>query len=170
MKGALIAHVGLWTHDLDSAVIFSQRCYGAAVSEPCRSGRRPGFVSRFVNLPVNYRANLSSFDHRSQSSQPGTAEDQRNQFSHRLYVALPIVIKPLPNCSNDRDNSHEAPLSNDLADLARELGFSQSLSRIRQTEVREHVPSAFFSHDRWFFHFPYSCLPAYRVPAFAHDA
>jgi hypothetical protein len=69
MKGALIAHVGLWTHDLDSAVIFSQRCYGAAVSEPCRSGRRPGFVSRFVNLPVNYRANLSSFDHRSQSSQ-----------------------------------------------------------------------------------------------------
>jgi hypothetical protein len=38
MKGALIAHVGLWTHDLDSAVIFSQRCYGAAVSEPRGSG------------------------------------------------------------------------------------------------------------------------------------
>lgn len=58
---------------------------------------------------MNYQANLSTFDHRSQS-RLGTAEDERNQFLHRLYVALPIVIKHLSNCSNDRDS----PQSNGL--------------------------------------------------------
>lgn len=46
-----LAHVALWTHDLDVAAAFWRRHFGATVGEPYRSRRREGFVSRFVTLP-----------------------------------------------------------------------------------------------------------------------
>lgn len=46
-----VAHVGLWTPDLDRAAEFWQRYFDAAVGAPYFSHRRPGFVSRFVQLP-----------------------------------------------------------------------------------------------------------------------
>ncbi|WP_349955993.1 VOC family protein [Rhizobium sp. ZPR3] len=46
-----IAHTALWTPDLDAAVDFWKTYFGAAVGEPYRSERRPGFISRFVSLP-----------------------------------------------------------------------------------------------------------------------
>jgi len=46
-----IAHTALWTHDLDAAANFWETYFGAAVGEPYRSQRRPGFVSRFISLP-----------------------------------------------------------------------------------------------------------------------
>lgn len=46
-----LAHVALWTRDLDADAAFWVRQFGAAVGEPYRSQRRYGFVSRFVLLP-----------------------------------------------------------------------------------------------------------------------
>ncbi|MFT3721473.1 VOC family protein [Pseudorhodoferax sp.] len=46
-----IAHVALWTDDLDAAAAFWTQYFGACVGAPYHSRRRPGFVSRFVQLP-----------------------------------------------------------------------------------------------------------------------
>ncbi|QLP97355.1 MAG: VOC family protein [Rhodoblastus sp.] len=46
---ASLAHVALWTRDLDAAR-FWRDYFGAQVGEPYRSARREGFVSRFVTL------------------------------------------------------------------------------------------------------------------------
>lgn len=46
-----LAHVALWTHDLEAAAAFWQDCFGAEVGAAYHSRRREGFVSRFVTLP-----------------------------------------------------------------------------------------------------------------------
>lgn len=46
-----LTHIGVWTRDLDAAADFWRRLFGATVGEPYHSRRRPGFVSRFVELP-----------------------------------------------------------------------------------------------------------------------
>ena len=46
-----LAHVALWTRDLEGAATFWCRYFAAAVGEPYRSRRRPGFVARCVTLP-----------------------------------------------------------------------------------------------------------------------
>lgn len=46
-----IAHVGLWTRDLNEAAAFWRRIFDASIGECYQSKRRPGFVSRFVSLP-----------------------------------------------------------------------------------------------------------------------
>jgi lactoylglutathione lyase len=46
-----VAHIGVWTRDLDAAADFWRRCFDAEVGEPYHSRRRPGFVSRFLALP-----------------------------------------------------------------------------------------------------------------------
>lgn len=46
-----LAHVALWTADLDGAAAFWQRYFGAGVGELYQSRNRPGFRSRFVRLP-----------------------------------------------------------------------------------------------------------------------
>ncbi|HUN91045.1 MAG TPA: VOC family protein [Burkholderiaceae bacterium] len=48
-----IAHVALWTKDLDGAAAFWVKFFGATVGDPYHSKRREGFVSRFVTLPGN---------------------------------------------------------------------------------------------------------------------
>lgn len=46
-----IAHVALWTRDLDAAAAFWRDVFHADVGAPYRSQRRAGFTSRFVTLP-----------------------------------------------------------------------------------------------------------------------
>ncbi|KPC54167.1 VOC family protein [Amantichitinum ursilacus] len=46
-----LAHIALWTRNLDQAAAFWQTYFGAHVGEAYHSQRRPGFVSRFVQLP-----------------------------------------------------------------------------------------------------------------------
>lgn len=46
-----LAHIALWTRDLDAAAVFWQSFFDATVGAPYRSQRRPGFVSRFAVLP-----------------------------------------------------------------------------------------------------------------------
>lgn len=46
-----LAHIALWTRDLDAAAAFWQSVFGATVGAPYHSQRRPGFVSRFAVLP-----------------------------------------------------------------------------------------------------------------------
>lgn len=45
-----LAHVALWTRDLDAASEFWRTWFDAEIGEPYRSRRRPGFVSRFATL------------------------------------------------------------------------------------------------------------------------
>jgi len=46
-----LAHVALWTRNLDGSAAFWQRLFGATIAPPYRSERRPGFVSVFATLP-----------------------------------------------------------------------------------------------------------------------
>ena len=46
-----LAHVALWTRDLDAAAEFWREWFGAAIGDPYESRRRPGFVSRLATLP-----------------------------------------------------------------------------------------------------------------------
>lgn len=46
-----IAHVALWTRDLEAAAAFWRRLFDATIGEPYASRRRPGFVSRQMSLP-----------------------------------------------------------------------------------------------------------------------
>ncbi|MHA0853305.1 VOC family protein, partial [Serratia nematodiphila] len=45
-----IAHVALWTRDIDAQLAFWQRYFNGAAGEEYVSRNRPGFVSRFVSL------------------------------------------------------------------------------------------------------------------------
>jgi lactoylglutathione lyase len=45
-----LAHIALWTRDLDAAAAFWRQYFDATVGEPYHSQRRPGFISRFVTL------------------------------------------------------------------------------------------------------------------------
>lgn len=45
-----IAHVALWTRDLEAVAAFWSRFLGAGVGEIYESRRRPGFRSRFLTL------------------------------------------------------------------------------------------------------------------------
>lgn len=53
-----LAHIALWTRDLDAAVAFWQTLFAATVGAPYRSQRRPGFVSRFAVLPGGVQIEL----------------------------------------------------------------------------------------------------------------
>ncbi|RKF31490.1 VOC family protein [Paraburkholderia fungorum] len=46
-----IAHVALWTNDLDRAADFYRDMFGAEIGEMYRSERTQGFSSRFARLP-----------------------------------------------------------------------------------------------------------------------
>ncbi|HCT7983839.1 TPA: VOC family protein [Serratia liquefaciens] len=45
-----IAHVALWTRDIDAQVTFWQRYFDGVAGEQYVSRNRPGFVSHFVSL------------------------------------------------------------------------------------------------------------------------
>lgn len=45
-----IAHVALWTRDIDAQLAFWQRYFNGEAGEEYVSRNRPGFVSRFVSL------------------------------------------------------------------------------------------------------------------------
>jgi lactoylglutathione lyase len=53
-----IAHVALWTRDLDAAAEFWRRTFQATIGEPYYSQRRHGFVSRFVTLGTGDKIEL----------------------------------------------------------------------------------------------------------------
>lgn len=46
-----LAHVALWTTDVEASAGFWQRCFSAEIGPRYESRNRPGFVSRFVRLP-----------------------------------------------------------------------------------------------------------------------
>ncbi|MFV3126950.1 VOC family protein [Niveispirillum sp. KHB5.9] len=53
-----IAHIALWTRDLEAAAHFWRLHFDADVGEPYHSNRRPGFVSRFARLPCGGQIEL----------------------------------------------------------------------------------------------------------------
>ena len=55
-----IAHVALWCRDLERAVAFWEKYFGAVAGAPYASARRPGFVSRFIRLAEGAELELMS--------------------------------------------------------------------------------------------------------------
>lgn len=53
-----LAHVALWTRDLDGAADFWRSWFDADIGEPYHSRRRAGFVSRFASLPSGDKVEL----------------------------------------------------------------------------------------------------------------
>jgi catechol 2,3-dioxygenase-like lactoylglutathione lyase family enzyme len=53
-----IAHIALWTRDLDGTTLFWMRYFGAKVHDAYFIKRRPGFISRFVTLPAGDQIEL----------------------------------------------------------------------------------------------------------------
>jgi lactoylglutathione lyase len=53
-----VAHVALWTRDLDEAAAFWRHYFRADIGAAYYSRRRPGFVSRFVTLPGDAQIEL----------------------------------------------------------------------------------------------------------------
>lgn len=48
-----LAHVALWTRDLEAAAVFWAEHFGAEVGARYESANRPGFASRWITLPDN---------------------------------------------------------------------------------------------------------------------
>ena len=46
-----LAHLALWTQDLEAAAAFWQNYFDAEVGDRYDSQNRPGFASRFVQIP-----------------------------------------------------------------------------------------------------------------------
>jgi lactoylglutathione lyase len=46
-----VAHIALWTRDLQESIAFWHRYFAAEIGDIYQSKRRPGFISCFVTLP-----------------------------------------------------------------------------------------------------------------------
>ncbi len=66
-----LAHIALWTKDLDAEAAFWRAYFSAEIGELYRSRRRQGFTSRFATLPGGMQIELMS----SPLVQDGAAQD-----------------------------------------------------------------------------------------------
>jgi lactoylglutathione lyase len=55
-----LAHIALWTNDLDASSSFWRDYFSAAISALYRSRRQQGFTSRFATLPGGLQLELMS--------------------------------------------------------------------------------------------------------------
>jgi lactoylglutathione lyase len=53
-----LAHIALWTNDLDAAAAFWRDHFGAAIEALYCSHRQEGFASRFATLPCGLQLEL----------------------------------------------------------------------------------------------------------------
>ncbi len=82
-----IAHIALWTNDLDRAAAFWREHFRASVGEAYHSKRREGFISHFVTLESGPALELMTL--------PGLAdkpprEDNRTGWAH-IAISLGTV-------------------------------------------------------------------------------
>lgn len=78
-----LAHVALWTKDLEAGASFWRLYFAAEVGEAYHSTRRPGFVSRFITLPEG-RAQIELM---TGPWLADTGYDERNGWDH-IAVSL----------------------------------------------------------------------------------
>lgn len=82
-----VAHIALWTNDLDRAAAFWREHFSASVGEAYHSKRREGFISHFVTLESGPALELMTL--------PGLVdkpprEDNRTGWAH-IAVSLGTV-------------------------------------------------------------------------------
>ena len=85
-----IAHVALWCRDLERAVAFWEKYFGAVAGAPYASARRPGFVSRFVRLAEGAELELMSAPWLEEGAPPAV---ERPGWAH-----VAISMRWLPAC------------------------------------------------------------------------
>jgi lactoylglutathione lyase len=73
-----VAHVALWTSDLDRASDFYRDAFGAEVGPTYHSERRPGFLSRFARLATGPSIELMSLP----NLEPQTSDAPRIGWAH----------------------------------------------------------------------------------------
>ncbi len=73
-----IAHVALWTRDIDAQLAFWQRYFNGAAGEEYVSRNRPGFVSRFVSLAAGSTLEIM----RVPTLLPAQAQEERVGWAH----------------------------------------------------------------------------------------
>ena len=78
-----IAHVALWTRDLDAIAGFWSTFFGAEVGEVYESRRRPGFRSRFLTLGAGPTIEIME----GPWVAPGDPKEERTGLAH---VALSL--------------------------------------------------------------------------------
>ncbi|MHC2106126.1 VOC family protein [Methylobacterium sp.] len=78
-----IAHVALWTRDLNAAAAFWRRYFRAEVGAPYHSQRQRGFVSRFVTLPSD-GAQIELM------TAPGVADGKHDERVGWAHVAIAL--------------------------------------------------------------------------------
>lgn len=83
IRTARIAHVALWTRDLDRAAGFWKEHFDGIVGPVYASARRPGFTSRFVTLSEGASLELMS----APWIGPGDGPEERCGWAH---VALSL--------------------------------------------------------------------------------
>ena len=74
-----IAHVALWTTDLERATAFWSTLFGAVPGDLYRSERRPGFASRFLRLPDGPTLELMTGPWLDRAADPG---EERPGWAH----------------------------------------------------------------------------------------
>ncbi|TPW28471.1 glyoxalase/bleomycin resistance/extradiol dioxygenase family protein [Martelella alba] len=78
-----IAHVAMWTGDLERMAAFYRDHFGAAIGPRYESRRRPGFVSRFITLSQGPAIEIMQLPQLG----PPIADAERPGYAH-LAIAL----------------------------------------------------------------------------------
>lgn len=84
-----IAHVALWTKDIDAQLAFWQRYFNGEAGEEYVSRNRPGFVSRFVSLAAGPSLEIM----RVPTLLPAQAQAQAQEQEERVgwaHIALSL--------------------------------------------------------------------------------
>ena len=77
-----IAHVALWTRDIDAQLAFWQRYFNGEAGEEYVSRNRPGFVSRFVSLAAGPTLEIM----RVPTLLPAPAQEEGRLGAHRAVA------------------------------------------------------------------------------------
>ncbi|TQI79144.1 lactoylglutathione lyase [Serratia fonticola] len=101
-----IAHVALWTADVDALVGFWQRYFNGVAGEEYVSKNRPGFVSRFVRLACGPTLEIMSVP----GLLPASKGEERIGWAHiALSVGSEALVDELAQRAQQEGILHGAP-------------------------------------------------------------
>ncbi|HFI5309284.1 TPA: VOC family protein [Serratia liquefaciens] len=101
-----IAHVALWTRDINAQVTFWQRYFDGVAGEQYVSRNRPGFVSRFVSLAAGPTLEIMSLPDLLSAEQAS----ERVGWAHiALSVGEESRVDQLAQCAQQEGILQAAP-------------------------------------------------------------
>jgi len=106
-----IAHVALWTADLDAAATFWATHFGAEIGDLYESRRRPGFTSRFLRLKEGAVIELMSAPWLSGEGEQGRERYGWAHITLSLGPPPPLSTTSPPTCPPLAKPSHRSAAS-----------------------------------------------------------